>query len=118
MVFIGGSWGAISRYTLSNMIKRFVSITFPIATFLINLIGSFLIGIVLSSQLGHYNQLLLATGFMGGFTTFSTFQIENIALYQTRNFKSLTIYIFLSYFFCILFAILGLIIGMTPTKIP
>ena len=76
------------------------------------LIGSFLLGILLSIQLGDLNQLLLGTGFMGGFTTFSTFQIENIALCQQKNYKTLFLYVCTSCIFCILLAILGLKIGL------
>lgn len=111
MVFIGGSFGAVCRYALSMLIKRLISIEFPVSTFIINLSGSFLMGILLSAHPGNFNQLLLGTGFMGGFTTFSTFQLENITLFQEKNYKMIGIYVCTSFFFCISFAIFGFKIG-------
>jgi CrcB protein len=111
MVMIGGSFGAISRYALSTLIKRRISAEFPVSTFTINLIGSFLIGILMAANTGNFNQLLLCTGFMGGFTTFSTFEMENINLFQDRNYKTLLLYTATSCICCIMIAILGLKLG-------
>lgn len=111
MVLIGGSCGAVSRFAISSLIKRFISSEFPIATLLINWIGSFLIGLLMAAHPGNFNQLLLGTGFMGGFTTFSTFQMENITLFQKKNYITLSVYIISSFVVGILLAILGLHLG-------
>jgi CrcB protein len=79
--FIGG----ILRYMISVWIKSDPG-RFPMSTFLINLLGSFILGMVLSyalkTEFSPNVKLLLATGFCGGFTTFSTFSIEVIQLWQ------------------------------------
>lgn len=111
MVFLGGSLGAVCRYALSIQIKRIVSVEFPLATFLINLTGSFALGFLLAAHTGSLFQLLLGTGFLGGFTTFSTFQVENIALYRKGNYRTLFIYLTLSVGLCVIFAYLGLKLG-------
>ncbi|MDD3169136.1 MAG: CrcB family protein, partial [Eubacteriales bacterium] len=59
MVFIGGSLGAVSRYAISIQIKRITSTEFPLATFLTNLSGSFLLGLLLASCTDSSVQLLL-----------------------------------------------------------
>lgn len=111
MVLVGGSIGAVCRFAVSSLIKRITSTEFPVSTLFINLAGSFLIGLLMAAHPGNFNQLLLGTGFMGGFTTFSTFQMENITLFQKKNYKSLSLYILSSFVFCILLAILGLHMG-------
>lgn len=111
MVLVGGSCGAVCRFAVSSLVKKIISSEFPIATLLINMIGSFFIGILIAAHPGNFNQLLLGTGFMGGFTTFSTFQFENVALFQKKNYITLSIYIVSSFVSCILLAILGLYLG-------
>jgi fluoride exporter len=111
MVFIGGSLGAVCRYALSIQTKRIISTEFPLATFLINLSGSFLLGLLLASHTGILLQLFLGTGFLGGFTTFSTFQVENATLFRKGNYGTLLLYVTLSVGMCIAFAFLGFRLG-------
>jgi CrcB protein len=84
LVGAGGLIGSIARYLMALAIP-FASIGFPYATLAVNLIGSFLIGLI--SELGLTTtlvspeaRLFLATGFCGGFTTFSTFTYETMSL--------------------------------------
>jgi CrcB protein len=67
-------------------------------TFVVNMIGCFLIGVLTSyfMKVDHYLKFLLMTGFCGGFTTFSTFSAENYTLWQEGNFGLLIFYIGLS----------------------
>ena len=111
MVMVGGSFGAVCRFAFSALVKRYFSTEFPIATLSINMIGSFLLGLLVAAHPGSFNQLLLGTGFMGGFTTYSTFQLENVTLFTKKNYKSLIIYITCSFLLCILLAISGLYLG-------
>jgi CrcB protein len=111
MVFIGGSIGAVCRYAISIQMKRIISTEFPLATFLINLTGSFLLGMLLASEPGGLMRLLLGTGFLGGFTTFSTFQVENVTLFRKGSYGTLLIYTPLSVGLCIASAWLGFLLS-------
>lgn len=80
----GGALGSAVRYLLGNYIMAQVGAGFPWATFAVNISGSFLIGVVLglfeSGALSNEARLLLAVGFLGGYTTFSTFSHETLKL--------------------------------------
>ncbi|WP_373516240.1 fluoride efflux transporter CrcB [Pricia sp.] len=85
LVFIGGGIGSVLRYLVSKSFNTYFTHFFYLGTFLVNILGCLLIGFILGlSVKGDYlseNQtLLLATGFCGGFTTFSTFAFEKHAL--------------------------------------
>lgn len=89
MVGIGGFVGSVLRYLISYYMKVSWSTVYPIGTFTVNLAGSFLIGIIiaaaLTENLNQQARLLLATGFCGGFTTFSTFSFEFFSLLQNGH---------------------------------
>ena len=94
----GGFLGTIARFLTANYVARHVSSVFPYGTFFVNIIGCFLIGIVYGlaarDQIISPNwRLFLATGFCGGFTTFSSFAFENFELLQTREFFQFGAYI-------------------------
>lgn len=111
LVAIGGFFGAMSRFGLSNWIKGRYPSTFPLATFIVNLVGSFLLGLIFGANLENTWRLLLGTGFMGAFTTFSTFKLESIQLHANRNWKVLTLYLGFSYTLGILLAFIGIKLG-------
>ncbi|MDR4948023.1 fluoride efflux transporter CrcB [Neobacillus cucumis] len=115
-VAIGGFFGAMSRFGLSNLIKGKYPTTFPFATLLINLLGSFLLGIIVGANLGNSLRLLLGTGFMGAFTTFSTFKLETIQLHEKGKWNVLILYLITSYLFGILLAFIGIRFGILLTK--
>lgn len=101
LVALGGSVGSILRYLASVFTTKFYSANFPLATFIVNIIGCLIIGILfgLFEKNGIVNdnlRLLLITGFCGGFTTFSAFSSENINLLQNGNFMTAIVYISLS----------------------
>ena len=92
LVGAGGAFGSMARYGASYVISRLTTppdphaVVFPYATLTINIVGSFIIGILFGlmgrHQLTPGFWLLLASGFCGGFTTFSTFALENVTLMQ------------------------------------
>ena len=91
LVFIGGGIGSIARYLVTMMVKTFTNINFPFGTLTVNVIGSFLMGIVtalIANKITANSEsirLLLAVGFLGGFTTFSSFSIENFTLIEKNE---------------------------------
>ncbi|HEY0262768.1 MAG TPA: fluoride efflux transporter CrcB [Chitinophagales bacterium] len=101
LVFVGGGMGSVARYFITHFTNKNTSLKFPLATFLINVFGSLLIGVLLGyfKQKGIENSVwkfLLTIGFCGGFTTFSSFSAENIQLLQTGNTATAFAYIALS----------------------
>ncbi len=92
MVGAGGFLGSIFRYALSGMVQRWFPLsTFPHGTLAVNLLGCFSIGLLSglaeSRQLfGPQARLLIFLGFLGGFTTFSTFGYETFALLREADF--------------------------------
>lgn len=111
LVAIGGFFGAISRFGMSSWIKSKIATIFPIATLIINLIGAFLLGIIIGANLSNDWRLLFGTGFMGAFTTFSTFKLENIQLHLGKKWSMLILYLSVSYTFGILLAFVGMKLG-------
>ncbi|PYG86860.1 protein CrcB [Ruminiclostridium sufflavum DSM 19573] len=112
----GGFLGAASRYLLSIFINRYNTSAFPVSTLLINILGSFLIGLLTEILMVQFPdnkklQLFLTTGILGGFTTFSTFSLETINLYQSGNTALSVLNIILSIVFCIGGAVLGRILA-------
>ncbi|MES5952429.1 fluoride efflux transporter CrcB [Bacillus fungorum] len=111
LVATGGFFGAITRFAVSNWFKKRTKTSFPFATFLINITGAFLLGYIIGNGVNTDWQLLLGTGFMGAFTTFSTFKLESIQLFNRKNFGVLFIYISATYIIGIAFAFLGMKLG-------
>lgn len=71
-----GGCGATARFWLHSLVVRADPLDFPLGTFLVNVIGSFLLGVLVGAGAGHDLQLLLAVGLLGAFTTFSTWMFE------------------------------------------
>lgn len=108
-VAIGGAVGAVCRYLISNYFKRSAD-RFPVGTFIINMSGTFLLGLLLGGKVGPIWTLLFGTGFCGAFTTFSTLQWELFQLKQTKQ-TSMFLYLILTYSSGIIMALLGYFTG-------
>ncbi|OES46265.1 fluoride efflux transporter CrcB [Domibacillus iocasae] len=74
-VAIGGFFGAIARFWVSNQLNK-KTFPFPFGTLLVNVLGAFLLGLLIGSGAGEDSRLLFGTGFLGAFTTFSTWLFE------------------------------------------
>ena len=95
LIGLGGGIGSMCRYTVSLLL---VNKSFPVATLLINISGSFIIGLVAAYALKNEWfaanwKLFLATGICGGFTTFSAFSLENLQLLQQGKYLWALLYI-------------------------
>lgn len=115
-VGIGGGIGSILRYLSAIAVNKYFHGTFPLATFLINILGCFIIGILMSamerySWAGDNFKYLFITGFCGGFTTFSTFANENVALMNSNQSLVALSYIAASVVAGLFCVWLGLIVG-------
>ncbi|MDQ3831030.1 MAG: fluoride efflux transporter CrcB [Candidatus Tectomicrobia bacterium] len=90
LIGIGGFLGANARYLVAGWITARLGASFPYGTLVINVSGSFILGfflIFISERLVHANwRLFFAIGFLGAYTTFSTFSFENFALIQERSY--------------------------------
>jgi len=113
-VFIGGGLGAMARFSVSKIFNSNPD-GFPYATFIANFISCIILGYLLSKlidkELSTNLQLLLITGFCGGFSTFSTFSAESFKLIQNNQPGLAVVYIAASVMFCIACIYLGLKLG-------
>lgn len=107
-VFIGGFFGAICRFLMGEWIHTDNS--FPLATFIINVIGCFFLAWLLTYATNRMKRefiLLMGTGFTGAFTTFSTFSVETVRLVEKNQFMTGFMYPFLSVGCGLLLSFLG-----------
>lgn len=97
LVAIGGAFGSVARYFLSSIFSKAQQNSFPWPTFIANILGCLIIGLLFGyiqkNQVQNETlKLVLMTGFCGGFTTFSTFSLENIQFIQNQNYSTAIIY--------------------------
>ena len=96
LVFLGGGLGSGLRYLIASAMKHYSKVL-PIGTFTVNMLGCLLIGLILGyaqkeNTLTSNQTLLLATGFCGGFTTFSAFANENLELIKNGEIFNFSFY--------------------------
>lgn len=110
-VGIGGAFGSLARYQLGKVISQKSATTFPVGTFIINITGAILLGMVSSLDISKNMYLLLGDGFLGAYTTFSTFMYEGFNLFQENEKLNAFIYILGSLILGIIGYILGFWLG-------
>lgn len=98
LVGIGGVCGGICRFALGRWITRKADTNFPVGTFLINVTGAVLLGILTRVSAGGSAYLLLGDGFLGAYTTFSTFMYEGFHLFQDNEAFNAFVYILGTFF--------------------
>jgi CrcB protein len=115
LVFIGGGFGSALRFVIGKYMNSSET-GIPWGTFTANILGSLIIGIILglaakNDALSSNQTLLLATGFCGGFTTFSTFAYENHVFLKSGDFTSFALYTIGSFIIAFLAVFVGLFIA-------
>ncbi len=112
MVALGGAFGALARFGLSAWLAPQPG-KFPYATFTANVMGCLLMGflyilIVEKASVGPHVRPLLMVGFLGAFTTFSSFSIEALALWQSHQVSTAVLYVVCTLTSCLLATFIGL----------
>jgi len=112
----GGALGAVLRFSMSSNIYRVFGREFPYGTLAVNVLGSLLMGLffILIIERGTLSaewRSVIMIGFLGAFTTFSTFSIETLALLESGELSRAALNIFLSVALCLGATWLGLVIG-------
>ena len=97
LIFIGGGLGSVCRYLTGIGVSRLFSSSWPLGTWLVNIVGSFLIGLLaglvyVDDRMEEFARMFLIIGFCGGFTTFSAFSYENLKLLQEGQFFLFLLY--------------------------
>ncbi len=114
LVGAGGFIGSVARYLLSDAVQSRLLTSFPFGTMTVNLLGCFVIGIIYAlsetANLAPEYRILIATGFCGGFTTFSSFSFESLTLLQDNQYLYAVLYAGFSLVLGLLAAFLGVIL--------
>lgn len=108
---VGAMFGAIGRYFLTNYGKKHWGTSFPYATLFINLTGALLLGFVFALKLPVFIYGLVGTGVLGGYTTFSTMNVELLGLWNDGKYRSFCLYFLLSYLGGLILIFLGFYLG-------
>jgi fluoride exporter len=112
-VALGSAIGGVSRYLLGGLVQRMLDTTFPAGTLLVNVTGSFLLGAIIryaleTPSLTPEVRAFLTIGFCGGYTTFSTFSYETMALLEDGEWARAGVYITASVILSLVATFLGL----------
>jgi len=116
LVALGGAIGSVARYGVGALAAQLLGPTFPWGTLFVNLSGSFLIALVMhvaltGTAISLEMRIFLATGIMGGFTTYSSFNYETLALIDQRAYALASLNLAATVVGCLLAGVLGLASG-------
>jgi CrcB protein len=115
VVLIGGGIGALLRYITTEFIKSIINIKFSVSILFVNCIGALIIGFLVNI-FGNFLidvkwKLFIITGFLGGYTTFSTYSLETVQYFINGNIKQAVMNIILNNILCILFVLIGMYVN-------
>ncbi|MBC7986414.1 MAG: fluoride efflux transporter CrcB [Sphingomonadaceae bacterium] len=117
LVFIGGGIGALARHGVNRAAFAMLGPDVPLGTVFVNVLGSMLMGLLAglfaTRGFGVGTRLFLATGVLGGFTTFSAFSLDAVALWQRGEILGFAAYVIAS----VALSILGLSLGMAAARL-
>lgn len=116
-VAIGSAVGGVTRFALASVVQRRVGPNFPVGTLVVNITGSFLLGLLLryalvTDAISPEVRALLTTGFCGGYTTFSTFTYDTLILMEEGGHTRAGLYVVLS----VVLSLLGAWLGITAAS--
>ena len=117
-VFLGGGIGAVLRYLTGFFAVRFLSVNLPVATFAVNIVGCFILGLLFAffidrPEINTSLKLALTAGFCGGLTTFSTFSLELFEMLKNAQYMQVFVYLILS----LIIGLLAVWVGVCCAKL-
>jgi CrcB protein len=119
LVFLGGGFGSVARHGVNIAAARLFGTDFPWGTFIVNVVGSFTMGLIVAwlafragAGWSQHTRLLLTTGFLGGFTTFSTFSLDTALLWERDAYVVAIGYVVAS----VVFGVVGLFAGLALVR--
>jgi CrcB protein len=113
----GGAVGTAARYLMSVALANAFGPALPYGTFAVNVIGSFLLGLIMQASMGEAalmsptTRLVLGTGVMGGFTTYSAFNYETLRFVESGNWGTAGLYVTATVVVCLAAGALGVVVG-------
>jgi CrcB protein len=115
-IALGGAAGSVARYLLGTAIQRHGGVGFPLGTLAVNVSGSFLVGVLMryaiaTPAISPEVRALLTVGLCGGYTTFSTFTYETVALLEDGDWRRAGWYVVLSVAVSLAATVLGLLVA-------
>lgn len=119
LIFLGAGLGGVTRFWISNIVHGWLSRDFPYGTLIVNVSGCFLMGVLFVliierfSEIGPSLRALILIGFLGGYTTFSSFSIETLNLFENGAWTSAFLNILFSTGLCMIAVWIGVVLGRT-----